>query len=246
MAFDSQAGNLETINDQIVEWEIFLHDRDVDDDGFDNNDDDEATNDISTIQLTPGSNGNSQFPVMPRKDVGDASLESRFFVFQSDSTTFDMCNWAHPPFEYAWDPGPFQDIFLYDSSGLAIVEPVVGQDNFPPECEVPGPRIYADSRVFDEGATSNGASGSWTEDAQNTLVNLLNLVPTLGNPWHPGAVVYLDGSNIPHVVFESLATNLTAGNTASGTQHIYVREIAEVGGGLASTEPVLLSHRRRP
>jgi hypothetical protein len=197
ISFDSEANNLDQdVLDTFSGWDIYLMDRNVndsvtfDEEGF-----------VEIILVTPGSLGDSRYPVMPRKPGINAATEKRYVVFQSDSSSFNAFNWI-PPYDTAWDPGSFRDIFLadlgsFDTLGRLYIYPI--------SC----------STTYKIGGVSNGNSGS------------PGPIPvSLSNPVHAGAVVYLDGSNNPHVVFESRATNLVPGGTNT-YQHIYLRDVTE-------------------
>ncbi len=103
------------------------------------------------------------------------------------------------------DPGPYRDIFLYDGGGST-------------------PKIYPVSRAYNyPGGLPNNHSGS-----PGRIAN------SVDNPVHAGAVVYLDNTDNPWVVFESLATNLVNPAT-NGKQHIFLRQVREVNGATGET-----------
>ncbi len=188
VAFDSEASNLDLdTTDEYSGWDIFIMNRQLEGGVLDT--------DIEISMITRGGLADSRYPMLVRKPqptVGVEYDEQRFVVFQSDSSEFDYL--------VGGDPGPYRDIFLYDSGGGT-------------------PKIYPVSRAYNyPGGLPNNHSGS-----PGRIAN------TVDNPVHAGAVVYLvktDDTYHPWVVFESLATNLVS-TANNGKQQIYLRQVKE-------------------
>jgi len=222
VAFDSYATNL-------MDYDPDLPGSQRDPDGYADIFLYDTTNDgdIQLKEITIGSDGNSLYPVINKfpdnyerynswsadhlgwKDIED--WDGRYVAFQSRSSSFAEMSLP--------DPGSSWDVFLYDRG--------FNDDTYP--VFMMAPQIYPVSVAFDPEQEPDGSSGN-----VGVLPQFLNS-PHLGhiaaNTVHPGVAVYtrVPVSSLavpqPVVLFESDATNLVSPGTASGTRHIYTREV---------------------